>query len=351
MSFGTFEKNLVLKIEKEIPGVTPGLQVQVHQLGKKVCDFSVGQTFPYYDFASLTKIVFTTQVFMKAYEDKKWTVESKVVDFCPWFHNKEMKLVDCLNHSSGLAWWLPFFELVDFKKTPRDRWLSTQKMINDSPLDKKDISVYSDVGFIMLGHILENMYEKELLEIWKDLKEQIYPRSTINFHPNNEPLFEQRLYAPTERSEWRHKVIQGEVHDDNAWSFGGVSSHAGLFGSIDDLGWYALFLRSILQGYAKTYVRQKTAMTFASRSRTLGLGDWALGFMMPTPGGSSSGDFFSPASVGHTGFTGTSLWYDPVHDISVAILSNRVFYGRENKQFASLRPKIHNWIVQGLRKV
>jgi CubicO group peptidase (beta-lactamase class C family) len=351
MNTTTFERNLIQKIEKEIPGVTPGLQVQVHQLGKKVCDISIGQTFPYYDFASLTKIVFTTPLFMKAFEDKKWTLETKVSDLCPWFKHSEIRVTQCLNHSSGLAWWLPFFELVDYKKTDRERWLSTQQMINDSPLDLKDISVYSDVGFVMLGHFLEAMFEEDLFSIWNSLKEEVYPRSTLNFHPHNQAPFEGRLYAPTERSEWRHKLIQGEVHDDNTWSFGGVSTHAGIFGSIDDLGWYALFLRSILQGYAKTYVRQKTALLFSSKTRPQGQGDWAYGFMMPSSGQSSSGDYFSPASVGHTGFTGTSLWYDPVHDISVAILSNRVFLGRDNKQFAQLRPKIHNWVVQGLRKV
>lgn len=351
MSFGSFEKALIQKIEKEIPGVTPGLQIQVHQLGKKVCDVSIGQTYPYYDFASLTKIIFTTPVLMKAFEEKRWSLATPVSEFCPWFEHKQVLVSDCLNHSSGLAWWLPFFELVDYKKPASERWQSTRSMINDSPLDKKDISVYSDVGFIVLGHVLESLYQKNLFQIWMDLKDEVYPRTTINFHPNNEAPFEQRLYAPTERSEWRHRLIQGEVHDDNAWSFGGVSSHAGLFGSIDDLGWYALFLRSILQGYAKTYVRQKTALTFVSRSRGQGQGDWAYGFMMPTLGSSSSGEHFSPASVGHTGFTGTSVWYDPVHDLSVSILSNRVFLGRDNKLFAQLRPQIHNWIVQGLRKV
>lgn len=351
MGLSSFEKNLISKVEKEIPGVTPGLQIQVHQVGKKVCDVEIGQTYPYYDLASLTKVIFTTQIFMKAFEEKKWTLDSKVVDFCPWFKFPEVTLTECLNHSSGLAWWLPFFEIVDFKKTPQERWLSTQQMINESPIDQKDISVYSDVGFILLGHVLESMFQKPLIEIWGQLKEEVYPRTTLNFHPDNKACFETRLYAPTERSEWRHRLIQGEVHDDNTWSFGGVSSHAGLFGSIDDLGWYSLFLRSILQGYAKTYVRQRTALTFTSRSRSQGMGDWAYGFMMPSPGTSSSGDYFSPASVGHTGFTGTSIWYDPVHDMSVSILSNRVFLGRDNKQFAALRPKIHNWIIQAFRKV
>jgi len=144
--------------------------------------------------------------------------------------------------------------------------------------------------------------------------------------------------------------MQGEVHDDNAWSLGGVSSHAGLFGSIDDLGWFGLFIRGQLQGISRTLIKQKTAQLFATRSLPLGRGDWALGYMMPTPGASSSGDYFSPYSIGHTGFTGTSFWYDPAQDMIVAILSNRVAFGREREVFKELRPKIHNWIVEGLRR-
>jgi CubicO group peptidase (beta-lactamase class C family) len=73
--------------------------------------------------------------------------------------------------------------------------------------------------------------------------------------------------------------------------------------------------------------------------------------MMPTPGQSSSGNYFSNDSIGHTGFTGTSVWYDPQKDLSVAILSNRVFYGRENKEFSNLRPQIHNWVIEGLKRM
>jgi CubicO group peptidase (beta-lactamase class C family) len=72
--------------------------------------------------------------------------------------------------------------------------------------------------------------------------------------------------------------------------------------------------------------------------------------MMPTAGASSSGKYFSPDSIGHTGFTGTSFWYDPKQDLGIAILSNRVYFGRENKQFATLRPQIHNWIIEGLKR-
>lgn len=351
MNLSSFEKKLKAQIEAAIPSASPGVQIQVHQAGKKVCDLSVGETYAYYDFASLTKVVFTVQALMRAFDEGKWDLKSKVKDFCPWFPHEKISIRDCLTHSSGLVWWLPLYERLDLSTSPLSRWTESARIIRDLPIEKNGKSVYSDVGFILLGHVLESLYSLPLIEIWERLKAEIYPRTTMDFHENNILKNQVRHYAPTERSEWRKKTIQGEVHDDNAWALGGVSTHAGLFGSIDDLGWFALFLRSELKGYLKTAIKTKTAQLFASRALSREQGDWALGYMMPTRGSSSSGKYFSDASVGHTGFTGTSIWYDPAQDISVAILSNRVFYGRENKEFASLRPQIHNWIIEGLKRV
>jgi serine-type D-Ala-D-Ala carboxypeptidase len=351
MSLSSLETKLKKQIESVLPGKAPGVQIQVHQAGKKVCDFSVGETFAYYDLASLTKVVFTVQAMMKAYEEGKWNLKSKVKDFCPWFLHEDVLLTECLNHSSGLVWWMPLYQQLDLGTSRINRWTEAARIVRGLGLEKAESSVYSDVGFIVLGHVLESMYSLPLIAIWERLKEEIYPRTTLEFHPENKAPNALKLYAPTERCQWRNKTIQGEVHDDNTWALGGVSTHAGLFGSIDDIGWFALFLRSTMKGYAKTMVKPKTAQLFATRSRPHGKGDWALGYMMPTPGSSSSGQYFSDASIGHTGFTGTSVWYDPIQDLSISLLSNRVFYGRENKDFAALRPQIHNWIIEGLKRV
>ena len=91
-----------------------------------------------------------------------------------------------------------------------------------------------------------------------------------------------------------------------------------------------------------------TARFFTQRAIPREAGDWALGLMMPALQSASCGRHFSERSVGHTGFTGTSLWYDPERDLLVSILSNRVYGGRENKAFLALRPQIHDWIVEGL---
>jgi serine-type D-Ala-D-Ala carboxypeptidase len=344
------EKKLILQLKDIIAPAAPGVQIQVHLAGKKVCDIAVGDTYPYYDLASLTKIIFTVQALIQAFEEGKWNLKSKVVDFCPWFPHSEVKIVDCLNHSSGLVWWLPLYQSLDLNTSRINRWTEGARILRSLELENKGPSVYSDIGFLLLGHVLENMYSLPLIEIWQNLKAKYYPGTTLDFHEDNQPKNAVKFYAPTERCRWRKKVIQGEVHDDNAWALGGVSSHSGLFGSIDDLGWFGIFLRSQLKGTSKTLVKQKTAKLFASRARPSGQGDWALGYMMVTKGSSSAGKYFSSESIGHLGFTGTSLWYDPAQDLSVAILSNRVFLGRDNKEFANLRPMIHNWIVEGLKR-
>lgn len=351
MRYSQFEERLSKKIQEALAGAAPGVQVQVHQTGRKICDIRVGETFPYYDLASLTKAIFTATAFMKAFDEGKWDFQTKVKDLLPWFPHAEVKISQCLTHISGLPWWSNFFEKLDMNAEIPSRFEELKTLISELSLEPNEKAVYSDVGYLVLGYCLESIYQKSLYEVWQDLKNAFYTGlSSLDFNPGNVPHFSTKLYAPTERCRWRHKIIQGEVHDDNAWALGGVAAHAGLFGSIDDVSWASLFLRSQLMGISRIQVKLKTAKTFMGRALPLGRGDWALGYMMPTPGGSSSGDYFSPYSIGHTGFTGTSFWFDPNSDILIVILSNRVFFGRERKEFALLRPKIHNWIIEGLRR-
>ena len=350
MKTSTLEKSLLAQIEPRLRDVTPGVQVRAYQGGKLVCDISAGETYPYYDIASVTKIIFSVQAMILAFEEKKWDLDTKLSTVLPWFSSKRTRIQDLLTHSSGLPWWMPFYKDIDMAKSVPDRWKQLQGMLETQEIDVKEVSTYSDVGILTLGLVLEQLYQKPLTEIWDLIKEKFYSGTTLNFHPGHVAPYRKNLYAPTEEDPWRGRVLQGEVHDENAFALGGVSSHAGLFGSIDDMGWYLLHLRSQIQGVARYIIRQKTAMLFSQRARPVGKGDWALGYMMPSPGSASCGVYFSLNSIGHTGFTGTSVWYDPKMDLAVAILSNRVAYGRENKAFAPLRSDIHNWIVEGLKK-
>lgn len=350
MKYSVLEKNLISHLEERIRDTTPGVMVRAYQGGKIICDVSVGNTYAYYDLASLTKIIFSQQAMMYAFELGKWNFDSKVAEIIPWFTHKETKITELLTHSSGLPWWMPFYQELDLHLSTEERREQLRGLLQKIKLEKQETAIYSDVGAIVLGFVLEKLFDKPLLDVWNESKNKFYLGTTLEFHPNNRTTTKTSLFAPTEECPVRKKLVQGEVHDLNCWSMGGVSTHAGLFGSLDDVGWYSLHLRSQLMGIARYSIRQKTAQLFAKRALPGGRGDWAMGYMMPTPGSASCGTYFSLDSIGHTGFTGTSVWYDPKMDMSIVVLSNRVLYGVENKAFSKLRPEIHNWIVENYRR-
>ena len=171
----------------------------------------------------------------------------------------------------------------------------------------------------------------------------------MHFNENNKPTFSIDKYAPTENCPWRRQIIQGEVHDENAWALGGVAPHAGLFGSVGAVSEWALWFRQEFYGSKSQWADAQLVQKFTERCFPTKKGDWSLGFMLPTPGSASCGRYFSPLSFGHTGFTGTSFWMDPEKDLMVILLSNRIHPVRSNELFKKARPQIHDWICEGLR--
>jgi CubicO group peptidase (beta-lactamase class C family) len=349
MKYSGQENKLIDKIKQAIPDVTPGVSARAYHMGRMVCDINVGNTYPYYDLASLTKVIFTQQAIMEAFDRGLWSLETKVKDILPDF-NHDILIKELLTHTSGLEWWLALYEQIQLDLSWQEKRSWIYKQVNNSKLNKTGKSVYSDLGIILLGFILEKIYEKDIYQIWLEIKDKYYPTTTLDFHLDNKTEVPREHFAPTEDCKWRKRIMRSEVHDENTWSFGGISTHSGLFGSIEDVSAYGLNVRSQLQGIARYSVRQKTAQLFATRAIPTEVGDWALGFMMPSPETASCGPHFSVLSIGHTGFTGTSFWYDPRNDLLVLILSNRVHYGRDNRAFVSLRPQIHSWIFESLRR-
>lgn len=350
MKYTSQEYKLIEKIKNAIPDVTPGVCARAYHLGRLVCDIQVGLTYPYYDLASLTKVIFTQQAMMQAFDQGHWNLQTRVKEVLPDFKHENMLITELLTHTSGLDWWVPFYKTIPLEKSWSEKRLWIFQQINQMTLNKTDKAVYSDLGFIVLGFILEKIYQRSLLDVWNDIKEKYYPSTTLEFHVENKTNLPLEQFAPTEDCAWRKRIMRGEVHDENTWSFGGVSSHAGLFGSIEDVSAVGLNIRSQLQGIARYSVRQKTAQLFAARAIPPEVGDWALGYMMPSVESASCGPHFSVLSIGHTGFTGTSIWYDPRHDLLAIVLSNRIHYGRDNKAYIQLRPQIHSWIFESLKR-
>ncbi|MEO6625159.1 MAG: serine hydrolase [Burkholderiaceae bacterium] len=346
MNLSTSENLLAQRVDAAIEGVTPGVVLQAYRRGDLLCECRAGSTHDYYDLASLTKVVFTQQVLMQAFDQGRWAVDSRVANFLPDFPHGQIRLVDLMTHTSGMTWWKPLYECIalDGPREQKRRWLYDALARDEVVPTGK--AVYSDLGFMLLGFLLERMHGRDLLAVWDGLRERSYPDTALAFSVDNTPSQARARYAPTEVCPWRGKRLQGEVHDDNTWALGGVSTHAGLFGGMNDLAAFGRMLRAQVLGLPGSGVRLATAQWFSRRAIDAKDGDWALGFMLPSATGASCGRHFSVASIGHTGFTGTSVWFDPQNDLLVLILSNRVALGRENRSFIDLRPRLHDWVCE-----
>jgi CubicO group peptidase (beta-lactamase class C family) len=359
------EKKFTEKLTDKWVDVTPSMQIQAYQAGKKKLDLSFGDEYKYYDLASLTKGLFTGRAMMTLFADKKCNKATLVQDILPWWPHRNTNLFQLLTHSSGMIWWKPYYE--ELRKLPaqsKARFSKLGEILKNTPLVPSAKSVYSDSGFLLLGLILQELEQQSLLELWLNNQDRWKSKNNLHFRPlfadaidfkklnsdqYNKNFYPDLQYAPTERCPWQNKLLQGVAHDENARALGGIAPHAGLFGGAADVSQYLLSLRKIIREENKRPVISSNVLSsFVKRAIPKNQGDWALGWMMPTKGASSSGQFFSPTSVGHTGFTGTSMWWDLKKDIIIVILSNRVNLGRENKSFAQLRPLLHDFIIESL---
>ena len=375
--------------EQKASQYTPGLKLCVYWGGKKKVDLSYGQVYPLYDMASLTKVVFTLEAFVQAWLGKKWSRSSEVKDFLPWAQalpaiqgKQGLKVEQILCHASGLPAWRPFYSklLKCAENSSAYRWTFLSVLLRQELLKRKTIkvqaqaqgqakakgkaqaqsqqvqgwppSLYSDVGFLLLGFILESLYDSPLLEVWKHKDMEQARKEHWHFCPWGKVAqnFKKSSYAPTRRCLWQKRILQGEVDDENARALGGVATHAGLFGSMEDLSHFGLLWRR------RFHANLPSLKPFLQQRRSAF--PWSLGWMFPSPyeahgRGASCGRFFSPHSFGHTAFTGPSIWYDPQKDLLVLILSHRVHLSHQGKgktnnreTYFRLRARLHDEIVR-----
>ncbi len=343
---------LKTELDKKFDGSSlmdfPGFRLRAYYKGQEILNFSKGKVYDFYDLASLTKIIFTTTYFMDAVAKKKLKLFQPVQDFLPWYPHSIVRVCDLLNHSAGHAWWQPFYKKIDLSLSADQRYQVLESLVLKVPRSRSLKATYSDIDFFLLGSLMQVLENRPLSMIWHEVKEKYFARTNLHFNPlNAKPLFPKFSYAPTEKCRWRKKILQAEVHDENAWALGGVAPHAGLFGSIDDLSDYGLWLRELqMSSKANQLIPATIANKFSRRSIPARRGDWGYGFMLPARENSSAGHLFSKKSFGHTGFTGVSLWFDPQRDLVVCLISNRIHPSRKQQGFVKLRPLLHDWIVQ-----
>jgi CubicO group peptidase (beta-lactamase class C family) len=305
-----------------------------------------------FDLASLTKVIATTTLAMRAVDEGRLSLGTRVADRLREWRGVDRDAVtvrDLLAHASGLTAYLPFYR--DY--TGRQEF---ERAICTMPLEcqPRTQSIYSDLGFILLGFILEDAAPRQssggqgAIAAWDPATTLAAQFHRLSAYISPEPLTFNpprawRPYtAPTEVDPWRGRLIVGEAHDENTWALGGAAGHAGLFGTAPAVGAFARVMLLTLAGQ-DILAKTATAREFIRRTDISG-SSRALGWdtMRPT---SSCGTLMSPTAIGHTGFTGTSLWIDWERDLYVILLTNRVHPTRENEAIRAIRPAFHDAVV------
>ena len=300
-----------------------------------------------YDTASLTKPVVTTTLAAMLYEQGQLDLNAPVGRYLPeWLRGASVEqrarvtVAHLLAHASGL----PAHEDYFLKSKGRAEILAcaSAQPLSYEPGSK---TIYSDIGFILLGAIIESLTGRGLDELAEERIFALLGMTDTMFRP---PKSLRARIAPTERSAPRRQFVCGEVHDENAVAMGGAAGHAGMFSTGPDL---AIFCQMLLNGgiYGhQRILRRKTVEEFTT-ANPLAANTRTLGWNVPTER-SSSGSYFSKQSIGHTGFTGTSIWIDPAKELFVVLLTNaaRVHANSEEDLIRRVQPAVHNSIVECL---
>lgn len=310
------------------PGAVLGVSVGgyhfFHSAGRLgVDDSTVPDSGTVYDLASLTKVVGLTTAVMDAVDAGLLDVDAPVQRYVPAFTGpgkERVTIRHLLTHSSGLPAWRALH------RESADR-AGALALADTTPLDTVPGArfVYSDLGAIVLGQAVETVRGERLDSLLDRTLFGPLGMTSTRFLP---PATWVPRIAPTENDPWRGRILRGEVHDENAARLGGVSAHAGLFGSAADLLTFGdwILARSNNERLAPFFHRQDLP---DGSSR-------AFGWDTPSPG-SSAGRRLSRRSFGHTGFTGTSIWMDPARRVVIVLLSNRVHPTRENSRWGAVR--------------
>jgi CubicO group peptidase (beta-lactamase class C family) len=307
-----------------------------------------------YDLASLTKVVVTTTLSMILVDEGKLDLDARVHAYFPAFSGPAKERVTVrhlLTHSGGLQWWAPLYKEVKGKKAYIERIVAM-----DLAYEPGVKTVYSDLGIILLGDILERVSGMAFEDLARKRVLEPLAMKDARYRPPA-PLVDR--IAPTENDPWRGRVVRGEVHDENALALGGVAPHAGLFATAPDLAHLA---QALLDGGTfggRRIVSRATVELFTERAG-IAVSSRALGWDTTTdesgqrsstpgqPGYSSAGSLFSARSFGHTGFTGTSMWMDPQRGLYVILLTNRVHPTRENNKIRDTRAQVADAVVRAL---
>lgn len=343
--------------KKVFPGAAVGISLwNGNNYDRNIYYYGLAQIYPvtikltkdtFFDLASLTKALATVPALLSLMEEKKisWNLNLAKIfqDEIPK-DKAQITIKQLMSHCSGLPAHNEYYKQL-LKQTKSKKklfnWILQEKLIVPSGTD----FIYSDLGFMLLGFIVEKISGKSLDEY---VKKNIYKP----LHLQNKIFFAQKekrkglFYAATERCPWTGKMLSGMVHDDNCRAIGGVAGHAGLFGTIEGVVQWCEYLLSQVKGRSNhpSYGNENLRKAVTKE----GSFGWTPGFDTPSVTGSSSGQFFSTNSFGHLGFTGTSFWIDPQKELIIVLLTNRVHLSKQNELIKKFRPFFHDTVMHCL---
>ena len=318
-----------------------------------------------FDLSSLTKPLATTTAFLLLVREHKLRIDDRVTRI---FHNfgvhgkTRITFRHLLAHCSGLPAWRAYYkEILKVERGGRVNFLCSQgakqhvyELIHREKPDAEpgQTVTYGDLGFILLGEAIEEISGASLDRFCHDrIFKPLGLRSTsfidLSLVRTRRLVPVTEMIAPTERCEWRKKVLCGEVHDDNAYAMGGVAGHSGLFASAADVSLLVSKLRDCYLGKNPFLPASLMQEAFA-RDKTVAQSPRTLGWDTPSAVGSAAGTRFSKNTVGHLGFTGTSIWLDLDKAVHVVLLTNRVHPSRNNDKIKDFRPMIHDLVMEAI---
>jgi CubicO group peptidase (beta-lactamase class C family) len=315
--------------------------------------------FTCFDLASLTKVLATVPLVLLAIQQGRFGLDDPVARLLEGYAGQGREAVTLrmlLEHSSGLPAWRPFYATV--RECEGGAWLATARgremvrrmaaaEVPEAPPGSRVL--YSDLGFILLDWILERVTGLSTDRLFSEWLAGPLGLESLFYVDLTRPAAaaaarEGRVFAATEQCPWRGRTLIGEVHDDNCYAAGGVSGQAGLFGTIQGVAAVAETWLSCWRADGGLFDR-RLVREFWTRSQVPG-STRTPGFDTPSPGGSQAGSGFGPRTVGHLGFTGTSLWIDPDRELVVVLLTNRIHPTRQNDAIREFRPRLHTRVAE-----
>ena len=303
-----------------------------------------------FDLASLTKPLVTSLSVLSLVEKGKLNLNDPISNYFdfPGDLGKRIQIIHLLEHTSGLPAHREYYkEYISFPKKQRKAAIVRSIGEEDLIFDPGSGELYSDLGYILLGNIIENIVEEKLDEYWsKTILSPLKLENGLFFTKNKQT--KGKVYGATGRCQWSNKELCGLVNDDNCRLMDGVAGHAGLFGTTDAL---MQLTSTLLRMYKGSYTHPAISFDLMREALKFKKGRWVLGFDTPSRPVSSSGKYFSDKTIGHLGFTGTSFWLDCREMRGVVLLTNRVLCDEDLTQIRKFRPKVHDVVLKILTSV